>query len=71
MLAVSMASCKEQKLLKEYSLTYNYKVYDDVTYSIYFTNEIITTNCSITFIDHDGVEVTIADGQYKYYKLTK
>lgn len=71
MLVILMTSCTEQRLLKEYSLTYNYKVYDNTTYSLYFTNEITTTDCAIVFIDHNGIEKTIAEGQYKYERLTK
>lgn len=68
-LAISMASCTEQRLIKEYSAIYTYKVYDDVTYRIHFTDSIEVSDCSITFVDHIGEKITIANGQYKYQTL--
>lgn len=70
-LAITMASCTEKRLIAEYSKAYTYKVYDDITYTFYFTNAFVVTDCGITFIDHEQCEITLAKGHYFYEKLPR
>lgn len=69
LLATLLVSCTEQKLITAYDKIYTYRVYDNVTMLMYYTNDVKETQCGITFVDHDKDTVTISDGQYSYIKL--